>query len=78
MVQVTRKKKETALSLLKRFHRKIQQSGNLPHVKSHQFKERKKSEYKKRVAALNRINREKKRAELYKLGKLELFTKRFK
>ncbi len=75
MVQVIKKKKETALSLLKRFHRKIQQSGNLLHVKSHRFKERKKSEYKKRRAALGRISREKKKAELYKLGKLEMTYK---
>jgi len=71
MVQVTKKKKETALSLLKRFNRKMQQSGNLLRFKKLQFKTRIQSAYKKRKGALGRIQKREKMEKLFKLGKLE-------
>ncbi len=76
MVQVIRKKRETVLSLLKRFNRKMQQSSNLSHAKSIQYKSRNKSELKKKKEAISRARYQKKLARLYKLGKLEFTFKK--
>lgn len=71
MIQVTKKKKETTPSLLKRFSKKIKQSSNLPRFKNAQYKKRAKSSLKKKKEALSRIKHRAEREKLYKLGKLE-------
>ncbi len=71
MVLVVRKKRETSLSLLKRFNRRVQQSGNIVKVKSMKHKERNKSELKKKKEALSRVRRHATMRELYKLGKVD-------
>lgn len=71
MVQVTKKKKETTLSLMKRFNRKLQKSSNLLRFKSARFKARTKSDLTKKKTALSREKRREKINKLYKLGKLE-------
>ncbi len=76
MIQVTKKKKESTLSLLKRFTRKTRQSGILMRFKKNRFTERPKSALSKKREALNKI---KKRAEinkLYKMGKINHYAKK--
>lgn len=70
MVQVTRKKKETTLSLMKRFGRKMQKSGTVSRFKKTQFKNRKVSDLNKKRKAITRIRYSKKLNEMYKMGKL--------
>jgi ElaB/YqjD/DUF883 family membrane-anchored ribosome-binding protein len=70
MVQVNRKKKETVLSLLKRFQRKLRQSGNLAGYKTSQYKNRNKSALTKKKEALVRTKRQQRRSKLYKMGKI--------
>lgn len=71
MIEVTKKKKETTLSLLKRFGRRIKQSGNLARFKQARFKTRKKSGLKKKSEALKKIEKRAQMNELYKMGKIK-------
>ncbi|MBU1091612.1 hypothetical protein KKA27_02005 [Patescibacteria group bacterium] len=70
MVQVTKKNKETTLSLLKRFSRKIKKSGNVLKFKKTRFKQRPESDLRKKRGALVRIKIAQKTKKLYKLGKI--------
>jgi len=70
MVQVVRKKKETTLSLLKRFSRKVQQSSNIVRFKANQFKKRPKSSLKKKLDALKKMKKRQQLVKLYKMGKI--------
>ena len=75
MVEVKRKDGESFESLLRRFNRKIQQSGVLIRARKIRFYEPARSRNLLREDALRRaINREK-REELKKLGKLPPPTK---
>lgn len=71
MVEVKRRENESVGSLLRRFTRKIQRSGILIEVRGKQYKERSKSEYKKKREALRRIAWQKDMAHLRKLGKID-------
>jgi len=71
MTKVTRKKQETTLSLLKRFSRKIKQSGRIGRFKKNQFSQRKKSDLKKKRDAIKRLAKKDKLKTLYKLGKID-------
>lgn len=70
MVQVARKKKETTLSLMKRFSRKMQKSGTVSRFKKTRFNNRKVSDLNKKRKAITRLKYSEKLNELYKLGKL--------
>lgn len=75
MVQVIKKSNESTLSLLKRFSRKVKESGNIPAFKNHQFKHRKKSDLKKKTEALKKANNKKRMQKLYKMGKIDHLPK---
>lgn len=78
MVEVKKKEGESFESLLRRFNRKIQQSGVLVRARKIRFYEPGRSKNLLREDALRRnVNREK-REELKKLGKLPVFATRFK
>lgn len=78
MVEVKKKDGESFEGLLRRFNRKIQQSGVLVRARKIRFYEPGKSRNLLREDALRRnVNREK-REELKKLGKLPTFGNRFK
>ncbi len=70
-VEVKRRENESVGGLLRRFTRKIQRSGILIDIRSKQYRERSKSEYKERREALRRIAWQKEMAYLRKLGKIE-------
>ena len=71
MVEIKRHENETALAALRRFTKRLQQSGLLSEARSHQFRTRPLSAYKQRKSALFRIARHKEYEKLKKLGKIK-------
>ena len=69
-VEVTNNGKENALSLLRRFTKKVQKSGVLPRVRSIRYSQRATSEYVKKKRTLKYIRQKATTAELIKLGKM--------
>ncbi len=69
---VKRKEKENPQSLVRRFSKRVKQSGILLRVRKAQYKERKKSRQLKKRAALRR---EEKRREYERMEKLGLKIK---
>ncbi len=70
-VEVERGNNENSVSVIKRFTRRVQGSGVLTRVRKNRFTERKRSEYVTKKHALKRIDRQKKMAELVKMGKVQ-------
>ncbi len=71
MLEVKKKDHESVDSLLRRFHRKVQQSGILVEAKKVRFYEQPKSRRRRREDAIRRTEIRKERDVLRKLGKLE-------
>jgi len=70
-LEVKKKEKESSQSLVRRFTKRVQQSGILIRARKARFKERKKSKDMKKEAALRREEIKKEYERLKKLGKLE-------
>ena len=70
MIQVRKKDKENAESLIRRFSRRIQQSGVLMQARRTRFQNDKKSKRKQRDEALYKV---KIRKEINKLKKIDRF-----
>lgn len=69
MIQVTRKDgKESAENLLRRFNRKVQQSGAIAVVKSGQYFEKPMSKRERRLKAIVRTERKSIKLKKIKLG----------
>jgi len=80
-LEVKKQEREAAQSLVRRFQKRVQQSGLLLRVRKARFKTRKKSEPMKKKAALRREELKKEYEKLDKLGKIEKkwsSNKRFK
>jgi ribosomal protein S21 len=75
MVQVRRRERETTGALLRRFTRKVQQSGVLLSARKRQFYVSKPTKRNVRERALRRIKKTKEFERLEKLGKLDLLKK---
>ncbi|MEK7181623.1 MAG: 30S ribosomal protein S21 [Patescibacteria group bacterium] len=71
MIQVKRKEKETAESLIRRFSRRVQQSGVLRQVRKMRFHQTEKSRVKRRDEALYKVDIRKEISRLKKLGKFD-------
>jgi ribosomal protein S21 len=69
--EVKRKKSETFESLLRRFHKKLQQSGRLIQSRKIRFHEQAKNKNAVRKEALRRKEIKEKREYLKKVGKLK-------
>lgn len=69
MVYVKRKDRETTASLLRRFSRRVQQSGLLLRARKSRFFASKPTKRARLEKALRRIERTKERERLIKLGK---------
>jgi len=69
-VEITRKKNENNMSLLKRFTRRVQGSGVLPKKRSLRYDERTPSENVRRKQRLQALKRKEEMEELIKLGKI--------
>ena len=78
MVEVKRKENESFESLLRRFNRKIQQSGVLVRARKIRFFTPTRSRNLLREDAVRRAGNREKREELKKLGKLPVYNTRFK
>ncbi|OGY50841.1 MAG: 30S ribosomal protein S21 [Candidatus Buchananbacteria bacterium RIFCSPHIGHO2_02_FULL_56_16] len=71
MAEIKRKKGETFESFVRRFNRKLQQSGKLIQSRKIRFYERPKNRTKTRMDALRRKDITQKREYLKKIGKLK-------
>lgn len=69
-LEVKRQPKETSQSLVHRFSKRVRGSGILLRARKVRFRERKKSHYAKKSAALRRQELKKEYEKLEKLGKL--------
>jgi len=70
-LEVRKKEKETSQNLIRRFTKRVQQSGVLLQARKNMFKHRQESDEKKKRAALRREELKKEYQTLKKLGKLE-------
>lgn len=70
MIQVRKKDRESSESLIRRFSRRIQQSGVLMAARKSRFEKPKKTKIKKRLEAMYKV---KIRKEINKLKKLDRF-----
>ncbi len=75
-VNIEKNATESAASVLRRFTKKVQESGVLNRVRSIKYTERNLSYYKKKKAALEKKRRQSEREKLLKLGKIQPTTKR--
>jgi ribosomal protein S21 len=71
MIEVRKKNKETAESLIRRFSRRIQQSGVLVRARKTRFRLDEKSKTEKRQEALYKVKIRKEINKLKKLGKFD-------
>ena len=71
VVEVKKNPNENNASVLRRFSRKIQESGIIQKVKGSRYNERKESKLKIKKSALKRMNRRKEIEKLRKLGKVK-------
>lgn len=71
MIQVRKKERETAESLIRRFSRRVQQSGVLRRVRKTRFHQPELSREKRRDTALYKVKIRKAINRLKKLGKFD-------
>jgi ribosomal protein S21 len=70
-VEVRRKEKEPVGSLLRRFTRRVQQSGVLLNARRTRFYQKDKTKRQKKITALRREQLRSQRREMLKMGELE-------
>jgi ribosomal protein S21 len=75
VIEVKKNANESNMNLVRRFTRKVQESGIIQKVKSKRYNKRAESKVKVKLSALKRINNKKNQERLFKLGKA---TKNFK
>jgi len=71
VIEVKKNPNENNSSVLRRFSRRIQESGIIRKVKSSRYNVRKESKLKVKKSALKRISRRKEIEKLRKLGKMQ-------
>lgn len=69
-VQVEKNKKDNNINLIKKFTRRVQESGIIPRVRSLRYAERAMSTYVKKTKRLKAINKKAEIEEQIKLGKI--------
>ena len=75
VIEVRKNPNENNSSVLRRFSRRIQESGIIRRVKSSRYNERKESKLKVKKSALKRMGRRKEIEKLKKLGKIVTKTR---
>lgn len=70
VIEVKKNPNENSASVLRRFSRRIQESGIIHKVKANRYNERKESKLKVKKSALKRMVRRKEYEVLRKLGKV--------
>jgi len=77
VIEVKKNANENNMNLVRRFTRKVQESGIIQKVKSKRYNKRAESKVKTKIAALKKIARQKNQEKLFKLGKAtKVFKKR--
>lgn len=76
VIEVKKNTNENNMNLVRRFSRKVSESGIIQKVKSKRYNERAESKVKVKIATLKRINRKKVLEKLQKLGKAPVSTRR--
>ncbi len=76
VIEVKKNTNESNMNLVRRFSRKVSESGIIQKVKSKRYNERAESKVKVKIAALKKINRKKAHAKLQKLGKAPAIFKK--
>ena len=76
VIEVKKNTNENNMNLVRRFSRKVQESGIIQKVKSKRYSERAESKVKIKAATLKRIARRKKQEKLFKLGKVTKFQRK--
>ena len=74
-VEIEKGKKDNNLHLIKKFTRRVQESGIIPRVKSLRYADRNMSAYVKKTKRLKSIKNKEAREEQIKLGKISVFTR---
>ncbi len=69
-IEVKKNQNENNASLLRRFSRRVQESGIIHKVKAKRYNEREQSKLSQKETALRRITRRKENDKLRKLGKI--------
>ncbi len=75
-ILVERNQAESPASVLRRFSKRMNDSGVLPRVRGNRYAERKLSPYKVKMGRLERLRRKAEYEKLAKLGKLPVKTRR--
>jgi ribosomal protein S21 len=75
MIEVKRNENETSLSIIRRFTKRIQQSGTLKRARGLRFKKRTESDLIKKKKAIKNTKMKKRAEYLWKIGKTDI--KRF-
>ena len=76
VIEVKKNANESNMNLVRRFSRKVQESGIVQKVKSKRYNERALSKIKVKAGTLKKLARRKEYERLAKLGKITLRTKR--
>jgi ribosomal protein S21 len=71
MIEVKKSENESTIGLIKRFTKKIKESGILSSARYLRFRNRPKSDLRKKKEAIKKVQRKKKIDYLRKLGKIE-------
>ena len=71
MIELRKKDRETSANLLRRFTKKVRQSGVLMKARKNMFRRRPQNKRKVKVSALRRNMLREMRAEMVKLGEIE-------
>ncbi|HMP67554.1 MAG TPA: hypothetical protein PKA60_02285 [Candidatus Paceibacterota bacterium] len=75
-VELTKNKNENNLGLLKKFGRRVQESGVLQYKRSIRYESRPMSDYVKKKKRLKSIGRKEEIEKLIKLGKITVNTRK--
>jgi hypothetical protein len=75
VIEVNKNANENNVNLIRRFTRKVQESGIIQKVKSKRYNKRAESKIKVKLGTLKKLENKKKHEKLFKLGKA---TKNFK
>lgn len=71
MIEIKKNENESTINLIRRFTKKVQGSGILKRVRQLQFRNRPKSELRKKEEAIKKAKTKKRMDYLRKLGKIE-------
>lgn len=76
VIEVKKNANESNMNLVRRFTRKVQESGIIQKVKSKRYNKRAESKVKIKVTTLKKLERKKTQEKLYKLGKVNKLIKK--